>query len=137
MNWQDLLKELKKQYPDNFDIMRVEVNAVYKEVDGREVRLDCDYDAIIVDFTGKYHNKYKPTIRIWKDSRVNATIEVLGTGGFSFPVTGHDEHLNERISIIPGLASIFNDSNSMAELKEIYDWIFYSYTNAQKQNKLV
>ena len=127
MTWKDMLTQLRANSPEVFDYFRVEVNASYKEIDGREVRVDYDYDALIIEFADKYHGKYKPTVRIFKDSRVTATIEVYGYGSFSFPVTGDDEYFEDRLKITPKFAEFVQDLHLVRELKGIYEWIIFAY----------
>ncbi len=127
MTWKDMLTQLRANSPEVFDYFRVEVNASYKEIDGREVRVDYDYDALVIEFAEKYHEKYKPTVRIFKDSRVTATIEVYGYGSFSFPVTDKDEHFEQRLEITPRFAEFVQNQQLVDELRGIYDWIVTAY----------
>lgn len=128
-----MLAQLRANSPEAFDYFRVEVNASYKEVDGREVRVNYDYDALIIEFAGEYHGKYKPTVRIFKDSRINATIEVYGHGYFSFPVTDKNEHFEERHKNTPGFAEFIQDPQLVDELRVIYDWIIAAYRSVQRK----
>lgn len=127
MTWENMLIRLRASSPEAFDYFRVEVNASYKEVDGREVRVDYDYDALIIEFAGDYHGKYKPTVRVFKDSIVNATIEVYGYGYFSFPITSQDEHLEQRLKITPGFPEFVKDELLVGELMGICEWIITAY----------
>ena len=127
MTWKDMINCLKAESPEAFDYSRVEVNALYKEVDGREIRVDFDYDALIIEFAGEYHGKYKPTVRIFKDSRVNATIEVCGYGCFSFPVIDQDEHFEQRLRITPGFAEFMQDPQLVNEFWGVCEWIVSAY----------
>lgn len=131
MTWKDMLDRLRVGSHEAFDYIRVEVNATYKEVDGKEIRVDFDYDALIIEFAGEFHGRYKPTVRIYKDSRVNATIEAYGYGYFSFLVTDPGEHFEQRLKITPGFAEYVLNQKLVDELRGIYEWIVSAYRSVE------
>lgn len=127
----DLLICLRANSPESFDYCRVEVNAFYKLVDGKEERVDFDYDAFVIEFAGGLHGRYKPTIRVYKDSRVNATIEVYGYGYFNFPVTNKDDNFEQRLKITPGFAEFLQNKQLFDELRGIVEWIVSAYRSVE------
>lgn len=130
MTWKDMINQLRANSPEAFDYSRVEVNALYKVIDGSEVRIDFDYDALIIEFSGEYRGRYKPIVRMYKDSRVNATVEVYGYGSFSFPVTEKDDYFEKRLRITPGFAEFAQDPQLVDEFRGIYEWIVSAYRSS-------
>lgn len=128
MTWEDMLKELQKNSPDSFETnLVVEANVVYDTIGGKDIRVSNDFDTIIIEFTGKYIDKYSLRIRVWSDSQVTASVDVKGFGYFDFPVNLTDYHFDERVEITPCLRDFKTDLKSLEELRQIYDWIFDSY----------
>lgn len=126
MTWIDLYSELEKSCPDSFEMIHVEAGSQYKWIDGKDVRIYADYDAIVFMFTGKFRGKYKATVRLWCDSRVTASIETVDSQFFGYPITLEDEHFEQRWKIYgPHVAN--NELNVKQEIKEIYDWTFNAY----------
>lgn len=126
MIWADLMKELKRTCPDSFGVTHVEINAVYKRVDGVDVRVSADCDSFSFVFTGKYKGKYNTTVRVWYDSRVTASIELMENRFFEYPITRENENFDQRIDLYAP-SSIKNNQGIMAEIKAIYDWTFSAY----------
>lgn len=126
MIWADLMKELKRTCPDSFGVTHVEINAVYKRVDGMDVRVSADCDSFSFVFTGKYKGKYNTTVRVWYDSRVTASIELMENRFFEYPITRENENFDQRIDLYAP-SSIKNNQGIMAEIKVIYDWTFSAY----------
>ena len=131
LNWFDLFDTLRKNSPDTFDFYHIEANPHYYEENGQMVRLFVDYDAVVFDFTGKYKDKYKVTVRAWDDSHVTATIEIKNDGCFEYPITSDDEHFDNRVDVY-GLQSLRSNLKLKAEVKEIYDWTFAAYKSLVK-----
>lgn len=126
ISWDKLLSELRKDSPEEFDFIQIQAGPYYREKDWRKTR-SVEFDAIVICFIDKYKDKYKPTIRIWNDSRVDATIEIKEKKHFEFPVMLGDENFDERLSICRDLQEYHSAPAAKAELKGIYDWIFNSY----------
>lgn len=131
MTWFDLYTELGKSCPDSFEMTHVEAGPIYKWIEGKDVRVSVDYDAIIFKFTGKFGGKYKATVRLWFDSRVTASIETADRQFFEYPVTLEDEHFEQRWKIY-GPHVTNDDSSVKSEIKEIYDWTFNAYRSLVK-----
>lgn len=129
MNWTELMIELKKTCPDSFGVTHSESNAVYKQVDGEEVRASADYDLISFVFTRKYKGKYKTTVRVWYDSKVSASIELMKNRIFEYPITRETRNFVQQIDPYAP-SSIKDNPGIMAEIKEIYDWTFSAYRSA-------
>lgn len=129
MNWTELMIELKKTCPDSYGVIHSEANAVYKRINGKDVRASADYDLICFVFTGKYKGKYKTTVRVRYDSRFSASIELMENRIYEYPITGETENFVQQIDQYAPL-SIKNNPGTMAEIKEIYDWTFSAYRSA-------
>ena len=131
LNWHDLYDVLRRSSLDTFDFFHIEANPLYDEVNGQVLRLSVDFDAIVFDFTGKYKDKYKVTVRVWNDSHVTATIEIKKSSYFEYPITSEDEHFDERV-IAYGPQVLRDDQEVKADVKEIYDWTFRAYRSLVK-----
>ena len=131
LNWYDLYDVLRRSSLDHFDFNHIEANPHYDVVNGRSVRLFVDFDALVFDYTGKYKDKYKVAVRIWRDSHVTAIIEIKDSGYFEYPITSEDEHFEERIKVY-GPQILKDDPKVKAEAKEIYDWTFSAYKSLVK-----
>lgn len=125
LNWHDLYDILRRSSLDNYTFYHIEANPHYNVINGWE-RMSVDYDALVFDYTGKYKDRYKVTIRVWSDSHVTATIEIKDSGHFDYPITSVNEHFEERVKVY-GPIILKNDSKVKAEVKEIYDWTFSAY----------
>ena len=129
--WLDLYDILRKSSPDTFEFNHIEANPHYDELNGKVVRLSVDFDTLVFDYTGKYKDKYRVTVRIWSDSHVTAIIEINDSDHFDYPITSEDEHFEERVEAY-GPQILKNDSKVKAEVKEIYDWTFSAYRSLVK-----
>ena len=126
ISWEKLLSELRKESPDEFDFIHIQAGPYYRVNDWKKTIM-VEHDAIVICFMGKYKDKYKPTVRICNDSRVDATIEIDKTKHFEFPVALDEENFDERLRFYRELKDYQDDPIAKAELKGIYDWIFNSY----------
>lgn len=131
LNWHDLYNVLFRSSIDTFDFFHIEANPHYDEVNGQVVRLSVDFDAVVFDFTGRYKDKYKVTVRACSDSRVSATIEIKDNGYFEYPITSQDEHFEDRVKIC-GPQILRDNFTVKAEVKQIYDWTFNAYRSIVK-----
>lgn len=122
------MKELKRTCPDSFGVTHVEINAIYKRVDGVDVRVSADCDSFCFVLTGKYRGKYKTTVRVWYDSRVTASIELMENRVFEYPITREEENFDQRIDLYAP-SSMKENPEVRAEIKEIYDWTCKAYRN--------
>lgn len=129
MNWTELMIELEKTCPDSYGVIHLEANALYKRINGKDVRVSADCDSFSFVFTGKYKGKYNTTVRVWYDSRVTASIELMENSFFEYPITRENENFDQRIDLYAP-SSIKNNPGIMAEIKEIYDWTFSAYRSA-------
>ena len=125
MDYKAYFKELSDTCPAPFCVVPIEVNANYKWIDGKEVRVDVDCDAVIFDFTEKY-SRYRVTVRVWSDSRVTVSIELKDNVFFDFPVTTQDEDYDKRVELY-GAAEIKNDDIIRSEMRILYEWVFDAY----------
>ena len=95
MDYKELFEELSNTCPVSFSVVPVEANVNYKWIDGKKVRVDVDYDAVIFDFIEKY-SRYRV---IWYDSRVTASTELKDKEFFNFPITAQDEIFDKRVEL--------------------------------------
>lgn len=131
LNWHDLYDVLRRSSLDTFELYHIEANPQYNVVNGQLIKLSVDFDAVVFDYTGKYKDKYKVTVRVWSDSHVTATIEINKSGSFGYPITSEDEHFEERVGVY-GPQVLKDDPKVKAEVKEIYDWTFSAYRSLVK-----
>lgn len=131
LNWYDLYDILRKSSPDTFDFYHNEANQHYDEINGKSIIPSVVFDAVIFDFSGKFIDKYKVTVRVWSDSRVTATIEIKNNGVFEYPITSNDEHFDDRVFLY-GPQVMRDDPTVKADVKEIYDWTFNAYRSLVK-----
>lgn len=75
ISWEKFLGELRKESPDEFDFIHIQVGPHYRANDWKKTIMVED-DVVNICFMDKYKDKYKPTVRIRNDSRVDATIEI-------------------------------------------------------------
>ncbi len=129
MDWEELMIELERTCPDSYGVIHLEANAVYKRINGKDVRVSADCDSFSFVFTGKYKGKYNTTVRVWYDSRVSASIELMKNRIFEYPITRETGNFVQQIDPYAPL-SIKNNPGIMAEIKEIYDWTFSAYRSA-------
>ena len=131
LNWYDLYDVLHRSSLDTYEFYHIEANPHYDILNGQTLRLSVDFDAVVFDYTGKYKGKYKVTVRVWRDSRVTATIEIKENGCFEYPITSEDEHFDERVNVY-GPQVLRDNPKIKADVKEIYDWTFYAYRSLVK-----
>ena len=131
LNWHVLYDVLRRSSLDTYDFFHIEANPHYDEVNGQVVRLSVDFDAVVFDYTGKFKDKYKVTVRVWSDSHVTATIEIKDNRYFDYPITSEDEHFDERVNLY-GPQVLKDDPKAKADVKEIYDWTFNAYRSLVK-----
>lgn len=129
--WLDLFEELRRTCPDKYEHYYVEAGPRDNTFKEKNVALDEDFNSIIFNFTDKFKDKYKATIRVLRDKSVNVTVEIKGKGFFEYPVTNDDEHFDMRMDLY-GSTIIKDNILAKTELKEIYDWTFNAYRNVIK-----
>lgn len=122
-NWFALLQAFR----DSNDIPKlgdsiVTVNGRFKDINGEYVEVDSDYHKVCMELAGDF-KKYEVEVRVDSDNHVTAAIKIKDLGYFSFPITGKDEHFNERVKITPCLSEFRKDEKLVSELKQVYDWV--------------
>lgn len=123
MNTESVLERLSVNPPEHFCYCTVEANDVYKDINGKPLRVDYDCDILKIEFVKDSQGKYKPTIMLWSNGGVSVLIHVVGYGDFCFPVTGKNEHYEERLKSYFWFKKFVENGGDEVELLRICDWI--------------
>lgn len=121
MKWNELLLKMNESAPDTFSFYHLAVNPRYRYNSlGEAIEVSSDYDVLDYTFLGVLSG-YEVKVCV-EEGRVTATVHYQNHE-ISFPVTGKDEHLKERLSL-QRIHDDIQDSASLYKSLEIIDgWL--------------
>lgn len=121
MKWNELLQKMNESAPDSFSFYHLAVNPRYRINSlGEAIEVSSDYDVLDYTFLGVLAG-YEVKVHV-EEGRVTASV-CYRDQEISFPVTGKDEHIKDRLSLL-GSHDVFQDSASFYEsLQVIYGWL--------------